>query len=187
MIRVPFLVACAIAFIPLPSPAAGPELDSVERIWDRAPHNAFTDLIRWHDRWYCTFREAEAHVGGDGRICVLESADGRRWEPVALIAEEGIDLRDPKLPMSTIPDDGTRARWTRSRAAVNYGGKAQVATKSRRCIGSPLLSSSQRRAGFTAAPRRAARPGHSRVPGTTARPDTILECWGRRGPRPHRR
>jgi hypothetical protein len=103
MIRLSFLVACAIAVIPLPSPAAGPELVSVERIWDRAPHTAFTDLIRWHDRWYCTFREAEAHVGGDGKIRVLESADGRRWEPVALIAEEGIDLCDPKL--SVAPDD----------------------------------------------------------------------------------
>jgi hypothetical protein len=103
MIRLPFWVACAVALLPLPSLAADPELVSVEKIWDRAPHNAFTDLIRWRGRWYCTFREAEAHVGGDGRIRVLESADGRRWEPVALIAEEGIDLRDPKL--SITPDD----------------------------------------------------------------------------------
>ncbi len=103
MIRPTFGMACVVALNPLPSPAAGPELVSVEKIWDRAPHNAFTDLIRWHDRWYCTFREAEAHVGGDGRIRVLESADGRRWEPVALLAEEGVDLRDPKL--SITPDD----------------------------------------------------------------------------------
>jgi hypothetical protein len=103
MIRPSFWIACAVVHIPLPSPAAGPELLSVEKIWDRAPHNAFTDLIRWRGRWYCTFREAEAHVGGDGRIRILESADGRRWEPVALIAEEGVDLRDPKL--SITPDD----------------------------------------------------------------------------------
>ncbi len=103
MIRLPFWVACAVTLLPLTSPAAGPELVSVEKIWDRAPHNAFTDLIRWRGRWYCTFREAEAHVGGDGRIRVLESADGRRWEPVALIAEAGVDLRDPKL--SVTPDD----------------------------------------------------------------------------------
>src|SRR3954471_1340783 len=102
MIRTVSWMACVIVLTPLPSPASGPELVSVEKIWDRAPHNAFTDLIRWHDRWYCTFREVEAHVGGDGRLRVLESADGRRWEPVALIAEEGIDLRDPKL--SVTPD-----------------------------------------------------------------------------------
>jgi hypothetical protein len=80
-----------------------PKLLSVEKIWDRGKHNAFTDLIRWRDKWYCTFREADGHVGGDGRLRVLESADGRTWEPVALIAEEGIDLRDPKL--SITPDD----------------------------------------------------------------------------------
>jgi hypothetical protein len=103
MIYLLFSVTCVAALTPPTSPAAGPELVSVEKIWDRAPHNAFTDLIRWRGRWYCTFREADAHVGGDGRIRVLESSDGRRWEPVALITESGIDLRDPKL--SIAPDD----------------------------------------------------------------------------------
>ena len=42
------------------------ELMEVRKIWDRAPHNAFTDLIRFRNRFYCTFREADAHVGGDG-------------------------------------------------------------------------------------------------------------------------
>ena len=82
---------------------AGPEVVSVAKIWDRGKHNAFTDLIRWHDRWYCTFREADAHVGGDGLLRVLESADGETWEPVAGITEPGVDLRDPKL--SVTPDD----------------------------------------------------------------------------------
>ena len=34
-------------------------LISVERIWDRAQHNAFTDLARSHGRLYCTFREGK--------------------------------------------------------------------------------------------------------------------------------
>src|SRR5262245_55870358 len=95
-------VLLASALCP-PAPAAAPELVSVTRIWDRAPHNAFTDLIRWHGKWYCAFREADAHVGGDGRLRVLESADGKAWEPVGLVQEDGIDLRDPKL--SVTPDD----------------------------------------------------------------------------------
>lgn len=82
--------------------AAPPEIVSVEKIWDAGKHNAFTDLIRWHDQWYCTFREADAHVGGDGRLRVLESADGKVWKSAALIGEKGIDLRDPKL--SITPD-----------------------------------------------------------------------------------
>lgn len=85
-----------------PGRAEGPELISVAKIWDQAPHGAFTDLIRWRDRWYCTFRESEAHVGGNGKLRLLASDDGAKWESAALIAEEGIDLRDPKL--SIAPD-----------------------------------------------------------------------------------
>jgi hypothetical protein len=53
------------------------------------------------DRWYCTFREAEGHVGGDGKR-VLESTDGKGVDRSRL-SEDGIDLRDPK--MSVTPDD----------------------------------------------------------------------------------
>lgn len=84
-------------------PAAEPEVVSVEKIWDQGKHNAFTDLIRWHDKWYCTFREADGHVGGDGQLRVLVSPDGKAWDSAALIGEKGIDLRDPKL--SITPDD----------------------------------------------------------------------------------
>jgi len=79
-----------------------PELVSVKRIWDQGPHNAFADLIRFQDRWWCTFRESEGHVGGDGKIRVLTSSDGDTWESAAGLVEEGIDLRDPKL--SITPD-----------------------------------------------------------------------------------
>jgi hypothetical protein len=79
-----------------------PELVSVEKIWDKAPHSAFTDLIRYRDKWYCTFREDVGHVGGDGKCRVLESTDGKTWASAALIEEDGIDLRDPKL--SITPD-----------------------------------------------------------------------------------
>ncbi|MCX8038388.1 MAG: exo-alpha-sialidase [Candidatus Sumerlaeia bacterium] len=105
---------CAIAFLvsfaqtsfsagppPMP-PASGVELVSVRKIWDRGAHNAFTDLIRFSDRWFCSFREAEGHVKGDGKLRVLTSEDGQAWESAALLAEDGIDLRDPKL--SITPD-----------------------------------------------------------------------------------
>ena len=82
---------------------AAPALVSVVRIWDGGAHNAFTDLIRWRDRWYCAFREGDGHVGGDGRIRVLVSEDGEKWTSSALIGETGIDLRDPKL--SIAPDN----------------------------------------------------------------------------------
>lgn len=83
--------------------AEEPRIVSVEKIWDQAPHNAFTDLIRFRERWFCTFREGERHAGGqDGRIRVITSPDGRSWESAALLTTEGVDLRDPKL--SRTPD-----------------------------------------------------------------------------------
>lgn len=79
------------------------ELVEVKKIWDAAPHSAFTDLLRHDNAWWCTFRESSAHIPGlDGKIRVLRSADAKQWESAALIAEKGVDLRDPKL--SVMPD-----------------------------------------------------------------------------------
>lgn len=75
---------------------------SVDKIWDAAPHNAFTDLLRFRDRWWCTFREAESHGDSIGTLRVLVSEDGDTWSSAAEIAEQGVDLRDPKL--SQMPD-----------------------------------------------------------------------------------
>jgi hypothetical protein len=96
------LFACSLFTLASLS-ANEPEVVSLARIWDRGRHNAFTDLIRWRDKWYCTFREADGHVGGDGQLRVLESTDGSQWISAGLVTEQGIDLRDPKL--SITPDD----------------------------------------------------------------------------------
>ncbi len=75
----------------------GAERVSVRKIWDAAPHNAFTDLIRFQGRWYCVFREGPVHASesiGAGRI--IASADGIHWESVATLKADG-DVRDPKL------------------------------------------------------------------------------------------
>ena len=66
-------------------------------IWDEAPHNAFTDLIRWKERWYCAFREGSAHSSYDGATRILSSEDGKSLQSVARFDEQGHDLRDPKL------------------------------------------------------------------------------------------
>src|SRR4051812_37519253 len=80
---------------PKPPPLTEPKLLSVRKIWDGAPHNAFTSLTRKDGAWYCAFRESSAHVPGvNGQIRVLKSADGETWQSAALIAEKGIDLRD---------------------------------------------------------------------------------------------
>ncbi len=79
------------------------EVIEVKKIWDKAPHNAFTDLVRWHDAFYCAFREGRGHVSTDGRIRILESKDADAWTSAALISLEGFDFRDAHL--SVTPDD----------------------------------------------------------------------------------
>ena len=77
----------------------------VTKIWDKANHNAFTDLVRFGDSFYCAFREGASHVGGpnSGKIRILKSTDGQQWESVALLQQTGLDLRDAKL--SVTPDN----------------------------------------------------------------------------------
>jgi hypothetical protein len=81
-------------------------LISVEKIWDRAPHSAFTDLVEFKGELYCAFREGSGHVPGadgtNGTIRVVASRDRQNWRSVALLREDGVDLRDPKL--SVTPD-----------------------------------------------------------------------------------
>jgi hypothetical protein len=91
------------AFAALPAllcRAAEPQLQSVAKIWDQAPHNAFTDLIRFRGRFYCAFREAQKHVSADGAIRLIVSKDMKRWTPASLVQYPNGDLRDPKLAIT---------------------------------------------------------------------------------------
>jgi hypothetical protein len=83
--------------------APSAEIVSLRKIWDRAPHNAFTDLTRFQDRWYCVFREGKGHVSPDGALRVITSVDGETWTSAAVITSPTSDLRDAKI---TVTDDG---------------------------------------------------------------------------------
>lgn len=92
--------------------SSGEEFDlttpSVTKIWSDAPHNAFTDLIWFKGKFYCTFREGTGHVpgkitgSGDGTVRILVSNDGREWKSSALLKKKTFDLRDSKI--SVTPD-----------------------------------------------------------------------------------
>ncbi len=84
-------------------PKAQPITWPVAKIWDRAPHNAFTDLVRFQGRWFCVFREGKDHVSPDGALRVITSTDGVSWESAALITSNNSDLRDAKI---TVTPDG---------------------------------------------------------------------------------
>src|SRR6056297_519538 len=97
------VLASSIASVP--ATASDLELVSVEKIWDAAPHNAFTDLVRYDGKWVCAFREAPAHGGGvkDSKIRVIVSDDGETWESAAEIGDEPRgDIRDAKFGL--LPD-----------------------------------------------------------------------------------
>ncbi len=84
-----------LLLIPLSLNSQNLKTDS-KKIWDQAQHNAFTDLIRFKNTFYCTFREGSGHVPGiNGTIRILRSEDGQKWTSTALLKKDGFDLRDP--------------------------------------------------------------------------------------------
>ena len=81
---------------------------TVDKIWDQGTHAAFTSLVKFNGKYYCTFREGYSHIFDDkgnaeGKVRILESTNGKQWKSVACFGKEGIDLRDPKL--SVTPDN----------------------------------------------------------------------------------
>jgi len=94
-----FLAPCPT--LPGAEPASSlPVLETSRRIWDEAPHNAFTDLIRHGDQWLCVFREGKGHVSPDGAIRVIASPDGQVWKSKARLTHPQADLRDPKITLA---------------------------------------------------------------------------------------
>src|SRR5256886_17294950 len=97
----------SVVVVLAPRPAAAgadtAELVEVRKIWDRAPHNAFTDLVRFNGEWFCVFREGTAHVSPDGALRVITSKDGKDWASSALVTRSDSDLRDAKLTIT--PDN----------------------------------------------------------------------------------
>ncbi len=112
-----------------------PTLLSVQKIWDASPHNALTDLILFHNQWFCAFREADQHASGqNGTLRIISSSDGLAWTTAAVFDEPGVDLRDPKLSVTphgklmllaggTILDSHGAYQSLQSRVAFSENGK----------------------------------------------------------------
>jgi hypothetical protein len=79
------------------------QLIQVNRIWQQANHNAFTDLIDFNGALWCVFREGSAHVSPDGAFRILRCDDGQHWQSVALLSDPKSDLRDAKFCL--MPDN----------------------------------------------------------------------------------
>jgi hypothetical protein len=89
---------------------SGWRLTDVRRIWankdwpngdPKTRHNAFTDLARFKDHWYCIFRVGEDHgVSGPlGGLRIIRSKDGEKWTSVFFYQpdEKSVDVREAKL------------------------------------------------------------------------------------------
>mgnify|MGYP005849426493 CR=1 FL=1 len=95
-------VAVALGVLALASPAAAADLPQVEvrnirRVFHNGEHNAFTDLVRFQDKYYLTFRSCpDGHmVHPTSSIVILCSTDTSKWDEVHRFRVAKRDTRDP--------------------------------------------------------------------------------------------
>jgi hypothetical protein len=61
-------------------------------------HNAFTDLLFWHDEFWLAYISSPSHFASKhSRVIILHSDDARSWREAAAFSGNGEDIRDPKL------------------------------------------------------------------------------------------
>ena len=74
-----------------------PRVVAVRRVHHNGEHNAFTDLCRFRDRFFLTFRSCpDGHpVHPTSSIIVLSSDDAANWEQVCRFGVPKRDTRDP--------------------------------------------------------------------------------------------
>ncbi|WP_438863482.1 hypothetical protein [Neptunicella sp.] len=74
--------------------------DGQKMLYNKASHNAFTDLCVYRQQLYCCFRAAQDHISPDGNIVVLHLGWQGEIQAETKIRMPGCDLRDPKLSVS---------------------------------------------------------------------------------------
>ena len=73
------------------------DVTNIRRVFANGEHNAFTDLVRFRDRYYLTFRSCpDGHmVHPTASIIILASDDLQSWRQVHRFAVKHRDTRDP--------------------------------------------------------------------------------------------
>ena len=93
------LTLCSVLLSTLASAADLPkvEVSNIRRVFDNGEHNAFTDLVRFRDRYYLTFRSCpDGHmVHPTASIIILASDDMKVWHQTHRFRVEKRDTRDP--------------------------------------------------------------------------------------------
>jgi len=131
------LSAIAVVFSAANLHAQAPqaELVSVTKIWDQAPHCAYTDITRFQNLFYCCFREAAAADRGEGVIRILLSSTGKTWVDQGTLSEAGTDLRDPKI---IVTPDGKRLYLLCSGQSGTQGRQSRYSTTMDGKVWTPL-------------------------------------------------
>ncbi len=99
--KLPLLLMTVLAVGWLPPASAGDRptvrIENVRRAFHNGEHNAFTDLIRWRDRIWLTFRSSPVghQVNAAGSVIILSSADGQSWRQEHRFSVAERDTRDP--------------------------------------------------------------------------------------------
>jgi len=93
------MLAAIVLQQPTPGAAEPPEVQvsNIRRVFHNGEHNAFTDLVRFRDAFYLTFRSCpDGHmVHPTASIIVLRSDDARSWKPAHQFSVARRDTRDP--------------------------------------------------------------------------------------------
>jgi hypothetical protein len=73
------------------------EVHGLRRVFSNGEHNAFTDLVRFRDQFYLTFRTCpDGHmVHPTSAIVILTSPDAQEWREVHRFHVKDRDTRDP--------------------------------------------------------------------------------------------
>ncbi|MHC4753215.1 MAG: hypothetical protein ACYTFW_25535, partial [Planctomycetota bacterium] len=73
------------------------KVSNIRRVFHNGEHNAFTDLIRFKDKFYLTFRSCpDGHmVHPTSSILILSSTDTKQWKQMHRFSVDKRDTRDP--------------------------------------------------------------------------------------------
>lgn len=73
------------------------KVENIRRVFHNGEHNAFTDLVRWRDKFWLTFRSCpDGHMNFvTGSVVVLVSDDAKMWRQAHRFSVTGRDTRDP--------------------------------------------------------------------------------------------
>ena len=89
-----FISCCPTAVAEAPPDV---RVTNIRRVFHNGEHNAFTDLVRFRDKFYLTFRSCpDGHmVHPTASVIIMTSDDCKQWEQVHRFGVEQRDTRDP--------------------------------------------------------------------------------------------